>query len=138
MSASRTDVRMETIDALPSQHRRKFAKLQEDYFSHNTGLVRVAPDGRLVIHNTAIPGSKFTDVIRALYVAPRGNVNSSTGVTGLPQMLAALHEMNVPASLISSKVARAQYMLSKKQQGGSGHEKVPCFPGQPMKFLRLY
>ena len=138
MSASRTDVRMETIDALPSQHRRKFVKLQEDYFSHNTGLVRVAPDGRLVIHNTAIPGSKFTDVIRALYVAPRGNLSSSTGVTGLPQMLAALHEMNVPASLISSKVARAQYMLSKKQQGGSAKENAPCFPGQPMKFLRLY
>ena len=138
MSASRTDVRIETIDALPTQHRRKFAKLQEDYFSHNTCLVRVAPDGRLVIHNTSIPGSKLTDVIPALFVAPRGNLNSSTGVTGLPQMLAALHEMNVPASLISSKVARAQYMLSKKQQGGSGHENVPCFTGQPMKFLRLY
>ena len=127
------------MDALPAQHQRKFAKLQGDYFSHNPGLVRVAPDGRLVTHNTAIPGSKFADVIRALYVAPRGgNRASSTGVTGLPQMLAALQEMDVPASLISSKVARARYMLSKKQKGGSGKENAPCFPGQPMKFLRLY
>ena len=126
------------MDSLPAQHRRKFAKLQGDYFSHNPGLVRVAPDGRLVIHNTAIMGSRFIDVVRALYVAPRGSHASSTGVTGLPQMLAALQEMDVPASLISSKVARAQYMLSKKQKGGSGKENAPCFPGQPMKFLRLY
>ena len=126
------------MDSLPAQHKRKFAKLQGDHFSNNPGLVRVAPDGLLVIHNTAIPGSKFADVIRVLYVAPRGNLASSTGVTGLPQMLAALHEMDVPASLISSKVARAQYMLSKIQKGGSGKDNAPCFPGQPMKFLRLY
>lgn len=148
--------------AVPRRFQKKWATLREIIQSQPSS-VSSDSSGGLVIRGNTIPNSSFHDVFRALY-----ETKTTTGVppVGLNDLLQTLQEMGVPNSLFGSQAARAAYSglpvqsvvvdssnvnpgrprktayrsltPSGRLQSGKGFERQPCFPGQPIKFLRLY
>jgi hypothetical protein len=139
--------------SVPKTHHAKCKQLYE-YISERPDLIRMAPNGRLVVNGSMVHGSSYIDAIRALYQRLLGGVESST--IGVPQLLDVMNTIGVPSSLIASSEVRGQYMLRKKAssesvvpqdsagssrtQTGHGYfaEERAAFPGRPVKCLRLY
>jgi hypothetical protein len=147
------------LDSLPRAHREKYTQVH-DFIERNPGVIGSTAKGRLTIHGDTVEDASYRDVIRALYINPRGGM--SVIAPGLPEFVGALREIGVPRSLITSSTARAQYasmatpatqvpnvsstrscsLRRSSQYGttqyGKGHIEQPCFPGRPIKCLRIY
>jgi len=142
------------LNTLPKVCRDKYAQLHE-YIARYPNLVGITGNGRMVIRGVTVHGSTYSDVVRALYVTPRTLGVPATPVPGLYELVDVLTMIGAPRSLVSSTAARAQYAAnlmqsrenlgdhptyssSKPKQQGRGRVDSPCFPGQPIKCMRMY
>jgi hypothetical protein len=143
------------LNVIPKKYREKAKQLYE-YLERDPAVLHMSDNGRLVVNGSVVHGSSYIDAVRALYTRLLGGVETST--LGLGKLLDALNTLGVPPSLISSTAVRGQYMLRKKASsesvGLTGHtsryepqsgeglvvNQLPseCFPGRPIKCLRLY
>ena len=158
-----------SLGALPKTYHERFRDLHA-YLVKDPSLIKLASKGQLAIRGTIIPGSSFNDLVRALYVTPRG---SKANTTGMSEFLHALSDAGVPNTLLCPTAARTQYAAirlanrddqvsssgyssqkkkARDQTGNgrltahflptktnqTGRGKTDCFPGQPIKCLRMY
>ena len=143
------------LASLPTQHRSKFERVYE-YIADKPDVIGMASGGQLVINGVPIRGATTRDAVRALYTAPRAAVTSTTDTAGFNELLEALHSLGVPNTMFASKAARARYaaishlaradtpsssnaaMVASQSGHGFRIDQQPCFPGRPVKCLRLY
>ena len=143
------------LASLPAQHRSKFERVHE-HIVDKPDVVGMGSGGQLVINGVPIRGATTRDAVRALYTAPKTAVTSTTDTAGFNELLEALHSLGVPNTMLASRVARARYaaisalargdtpssskgtMVGTQTGRGFGRDQQPCFPGRPVKCLRLY
>ena len=103
-AAVQEEVNIEKEFRLASQYHNKLSNLIS-VIKVFPKVIRAAESGELIINDTLIPHSSYIDAIRELYVHS-GN-NSSIGI-GL--LLSALNSLNIPSTLISNSLRKAEYI----------------------------
>ena len=98
---------------LPAQYGSKFSKFKE-IISSMPSLIKKSPQNEIIIEGTTIPGSKFDDLIKHLYV-PNRNLN----LTGLRELSAALLKTNIKWNVLSNKAFKQQLFHAHAQPKGS-------------------
>ena len=113
---------------LPAQYGSKFSKFKE-IVSSMPSLIKKSPQNEMIIEGRTIPGSKFDDLIKHLYV-PNRNLN----LTGINELSAALLKASIKPNLISNKTYKQQLYHAKAQPSHSflgAHSVGPPHPRSP-------
>jgi hypothetical protein len=118
--------------AIPTASHGKFKAVMEQAGD----AIKPGRNGELVIQGKALPGTSFSDVMRALYVTRKVNP------PGFTQTVSELKRLGVPAAKLKSKTAVALYKKVQPEQTGSGRFKKFKASGKARsvqkKVLRLY
>ena len=104
-------------DILSGVDKNKLGKAKEllKLIKENPQIIATNTKGELVLHGKVIPRSNTSDLFRSLYshYAP---TSSPEGAVGHSKFIGALREINVPLSLISSKIQSAKLVALNKPQ----------------------
>lgn len=124
---------------IPKPFRAKFQQMR----TLSSKTIKRGKDGEVVIRGAAVPNSSYSDVMRAMFVSPKGDAPLPDG---LPETLTELKRLNASPSVLSASRARALYSKTVvPAQTGSGRSKprkrkidVSAKNKKSAKILRLY
>ena len=92
------------MEAIPKQYRAKAATLGS-YLKAHPNLIRFTSAGRPILQGTEMRNANIMDIVRSLYVWPKGNAHPR----GTKEVVEALYSIGVPSFVLSNAAVRAVY-----------------------------
>lgn len=93
----------------------------ENLRSLSSNTIKAGKHGEIVIRGTTVPGSSYSDVMRAIYISPK---RGKALPVGLAEVVSELKRLDAPSTLLFAKRAQALYAKAvTPTQTGSGRTK---------------
>lgn len=133
------DDELKPLVNIPKPYRAKFQQMR----TLSSKTIKRGKAGEIVIRGTPVPNSSYSDVMRAMFVSPKGDTPLPDG---LPEALTELKRLKASPSVLSATRARVLYSKTVvPEQTGSGRSKptklksdVTVKNKKSAKILRLY